>query len=77
MRINAHGADHDNIIYAETEKELEQALEIKRQLDEARASFSEKYKEYFDSGALDTSLIGDVGEYLAASDNIDKLESEL
>ena len=75
MIVDAKGANHESILYAETNEELQKAIKLQEELNAKRKEFSEKYGKYLET--QDMSLLGNPSEYLKDGDVIDELEQKL
>lgn len=75
MIVDANGANHERILYAETNEELQEAIKLQDELNSKRKEFTDKYGKYLET--QDMSLLDNPSEYLKASDALDELEVKL
>lgn len=72
MIVDANGANHERILYAETNEELQEAIKLQDELNSKRKEFIDKYGKYLET--QDMSFLDNPSEYLKAGDALDELE---
>lgn len=75
MVVDAMGASHDGILYAETAEELEEIIKLQDELNKKQEEFNLKYGKYIET--QDKSYIDDVSAYLKTSDELFALMDQL